>query len=247
MNETLLAPVVPELEYPSSDGERMAENTQQFDWISLVKWGLEAQFRHDPLVFVAGDNLIYPVKGRLDIRVAPDVYCAFGRPKGHRGSWKVHEEEGIFPQVVFEVWSPGNRQRKMAEKFAFYEKYGAEEYYIIYPGASSSAEGWIRKSGKLEEIETLDGWISPRLGIRFDLSYDLLAIIGRDGRPFERPDELAEERAIEEERRKIAEAERSEARMAQRAAEVDAEKLRRETEDLKALLRSRGIEPPVAP
>jgi Uma2 family endonuclease len=58
---------------------------------------------------------------------------AFGRPKGDRGSYRVWQEGGVFPQVVFEVWSPNNRYTEMLSKFAFYEAQGAEEYYILYP------------------------------------------------------------------------------------------------------------------
>lgn len=40
-------------------------------------------------MFVAGDNLIYPDEGTADIRQAPDVDVAFGRPRDYRGSYKV--------------------------------------------------------------------------------------------------------------------------------------------------------------
>jgi Uma2 family endonuclease len=96
-------------EFPDSDGKPMADNTDQYDWISIIKWGLETQYNDDPNVFVASDHLIYPDPTNDKIRQAPDVYVAFGRPKMSRGSYKVFREEGIFPQVVFEVWSPSNR------------------------------------------------------------------------------------------------------------------------------------------
>src|SRR5436305_13821165 len=115
-----------EIVYPDSDGMTMADNTLQYAWIVTIMGNLDALFANDPNVFVAGDNLIYPVKGDNKIRQAPDVYVAFGRPKGHRGSYKVWEEGGTFPQVVFEVLSPGNRFAEMARKFVFYETYGAE-------------------------------------------------------------------------------------------------------------------------
>jgi Uma2 family endonuclease len=84
-------------------------------------------------LFVAGDMLWYPVEGRPDIRQAPDVMVAFGRPNGDRGSYRQWEEENIPPQVVFEILSPGNRKKEMDDKFAFYERYGVEEYYIYDP------------------------------------------------------------------------------------------------------------------
>src|SRR4051812_29088279 len=100
--------------YPDSDGKPMSDNTLQFRWIVTIKEGNEALLRHDPEVFVAGDLLWYPVEGKPKIRMAPDVLIAFGRPKGHRGSYRQWAEGGIAPQVVFEIQSPGNRFVELA-------------------------------------------------------------------------------------------------------------------------------------
>lgn len=143
----LTPPDTEEVYYPDSDGLPMSDNTYQFRWIVLLAGNADAYFRDNPNVFVAGDHLIYPVKGRPDIRQAPDVYVAFGPRKGDRGSYKVWEEGGVFPQVVFEVWSPNNRQDQMAEKRDFYEAYGAKEYYLVYPEFPAHVEGWAREGG----------------------------------------------------------------------------------------------------
>ena len=111
--------------YPDSDGKPMSDNTLQFRWIVTVQGNLDLLFAARPDVFVAGDNLIYPVRGSNTIRQAPDVYVAFGRPKGDRGSYKVWDEGDTFPQVVFEVLSPGNRAGELRRKLAFYSTYGA--------------------------------------------------------------------------------------------------------------------------
>src|SRR5439155_6467870 len=135
-----------------------------FNWISILMWNAEAQFRNDPNVFVAGNHLIYPVESEPSIRQAPDVYMAFGPKKGDRGSYKVWEEGNLFPQVVFEVWSPNNRFEQMEDKKEFYEKYGAEEYYIVYPEFPAHAAGWKRDREKLIRVPDMNGYISPRLG-----------------------------------------------------------------------------------
>ena len=61
----------PELEqlYPSSDGKPMADNTQQYRWIVLIKENLELILAAVDTVFVAADLLWYPV----DIRTLPEV------------------------------------------------------------------------------------------------------------------------------------------------------------------------------
>ena len=72
----------PAIIYPDCDGEPMADNTLQFEWIVTIKEGLDDLFRDDPNVFVAGDLLWYPVEGDPKTRMAPDALVAFGRPKG---------------------------------------------------------------------------------------------------------------------------------------------------------------------
>ena len=123
----------PKIMYPDSDGQPMAENTLQYEWIVTLKGGFEDVFRDDPDVFVAGDLLWYPVEGNNTLRQAPDTLVAFGRPKGYRGSYRQWVEGGIPPQVAWEVLSPGNRPGEMQKKFTFYEKYGVEEYYVYDP------------------------------------------------------------------------------------------------------------------
>jgi len=156
----------PELLYPDSDGNPMADNTKQFHWILLCKIGLDALFAERQDVFVAGDLLWYPQQGQPKTRQAPDVLVAFGRPKGDRGSYKQWEEGDIAPQVVFEILSPGNTLVEMARKFEFYEEYGVEEYYIYNPDTFDFS-AWQRRDHKLRVAEFTSELTSPRLGIRF--------------------------------------------------------------------------------
>ena len=182
-----------EIVYPESDGKPMADNTLQFQWIVTIKEGLARMFFPRADVFVAGDLLWYPVEGRPDICAAPDAMVAIGRPRGYRGCYKQWEEGGIAPQVVFEVLSPNNRVPEMVRKLRFYEKYGVEEYYLYDPD-HNLLDGWLRASEGFQEIPKLDGWISPALGIRFDLSGTELAILDPNGRPFLSYPDLASER-----------------------------------------------------
>jgi Uma2 family endonuclease len=226
-----------EIEYPDSDGQPMAENTLQFKWIVSIEGGLEAAYADDPSVFVAGDLLWYPVKGSPDIRTAPDVLVAFGRPKGDRGSYKQWEEGNVAPQVVFEVLSPGNRPPEMERKRDFYERYGVEEYYIYDPDDGSLA-GWRRVGEYLEEIAQMAGYVSPRLGIRFEPGPgpNNLKIIGPDGEPFLTFAEVVKQRGEAKER---AAAERERADVEGQRAEVEhqraeAERQRAEVERQRA-------------
>ncbi|MBX9626296.1 MAG: Uma2 family endonuclease [Gemmataceae bacterium] len=187
--------------YYHDDADRpLADHTDQFAWIGLLLSAAATQFRSDPMVFVAGNHLIYPVEGNAKLRQAPDVYVAFGPRKGDRGSYRVWEEGGVFPQVVFEVWSPNNRHQRMEDKRAFYERYGAEEYYIVYPDFPLHAEGWRREGGALARIPDMNGWVSPRLGWRFALDDGELTVFWPDGRPLPTPAEVAAARDAAEQR-----------------------------------------------
>jgi Uma2 family endonuclease len=185
----------PKVTYPDSDGQPMSDNTLQFKWIVTIEGGLEGVFNDDANVFVAGDLLWYPVEGKPTIRAAPDAMVVFGRPKGDRGSYKQWEEEGIPPQVVFEVLSPGNRAGELERKFQFYERYGVEEYYIYDPDRGDLVS-WRRVNDILEEIPDMAGFQSPRLKIRFEPGEgpDNLKIIGPDGEPFRTYAELVKQR-----------------------------------------------------
>ncbi|MBL8793802.1 MAG: Uma2 family endonuclease, partial [Planctomycetia bacterium] len=198
---------VPEIEYPDSDGKPLADNTLQFQWIVTIKENLDTQYRDDPNVFVAGDLLWYPVEGRPDISAAPDTLVAFGRPKGYRGSYIQFREGGIAPQVVFEILSPNNTKAEMQRKFDFYDRYGVDEYYLYDPESPTLA-AWVRQAGKLRPVAEPNGWISPRLGIRFDLSGPELVNFHPDGKPFLTFGEVVQ---LAEESRQDAEALRQEA------------------------------------
>jgi Uma2 family endonuclease len=224
-----------QVEYPDSDGRPMSDNTLQFQWIVMLQGNLDIIFRDDPNVFVAGDLLWYTVRGRPDVRAAPDAMVAFGRPKGYRGSYRQWQEGGVAPQVVFEVLSPGNRPEEMDNKFAFYDLYGVEEYYLYDP-AGVELSGWRRQRGRLQPIRRLHDWVSPRLKIRFDLSGETLVIYRPDGTRFLTVLELEEERLRA---KKQADRERRRANKEKRRAEAE----RTRAERLAAQLRALGIEP----
>lgn len=206
----------------------MADNTKQFRWIVTIKENLEILFAAIVDVFVAGDLLWYPVEGNNKIRQAPDVLVVFGRPKGDRGSYRQWEENNIPPQVVFEILSPGNRAKEMTKKLLFYQRYGVEEYYIYDP-EEVELTGLLRSGQWLEEIDEMNNWVSPRLGIRFELKQDTLEIYRPDGRRFLTPVELDQLR--EQERQRADEA----------IAQLEKEQQR--YQDLLAKLQEKGIDP----
>ncbi len=165
-------PTSEEVIYSDSNGKPMADNTKQFRWIVVIEQNLEWLFAEDPSVFVAGDLLWYPIEGNNTVCTAPGTMIVFGRPKGDRGSYQQWKEDNLPPQVVFEVSFPGNTRREMDRKLLFYDRHGVEEYYIYDPDRIELS-GWLRSQTGLESMEEMNGWESPRLGIRFNLAEEL--------------------------------------------------------------------------
>ncbi|MBI4821044.1 MAG: Uma2 family endonuclease [Deltaproteobacteria bacterium] len=218
------------VEYPDSDGQPMADNTIQFRWIVTIKENLDVRFPD----FVAGDLLWYPVEGDNKLRQAPDVMVALGRPKGYRGSYRQWEEARVAPAVVFEVLSPGNRFGELQKKFRFYERFGVEEYYVFDPDRLT-LDVYLRRGGRLEDVENPSSFVSPRLGIRFELG-DELEIFDRDGVRFLTFAELMEAKDKAERERADAQRERDDARRERDDAQ-------RRADELLAKLRAAGLEP----
>lgn len=216
LDSALETPII----YPDSDGKPMADNTKQFRWIMTIEGGLEALFADRPDVFVAGDLLWYPLEGDNKTRAAPDAMIVFGRPKGDRGSYKQWEEDGIAPQVVFEVLSPGNTKKELAEKFRFYERFGVEEYYLYDPD-SGRLQGWVRGGDELTAIESMRGWHSPRLKVRFDLEGLDLCLYAPSGERFASFVEVIQRSEAAQQRATAAEQRAQTAE--QRATELEAE------------------------
>jgi Uma2 family endonuclease len=177
-----------------------------YRWIVIIKENLEILFADQPDVFIAADLFWYPVqvKNLPAPRQAPDVMVVFGRPKGMRRSYKQWQENQIPAQVVFEVLSASNKTRDGLEdmdfKFQFYEQYGVEEYYIYDPD-ELTLEGWQRCANERIPIAQMSGWISPRLGIRFEWQRRTdLELYYPDGRRFLSSVELAQQAQQAEQR-----------------------------------------------
>jgi len=231
-----------EIIYPDSDGRPIADNTIQFRWITVIYDNLAWLFASDNQVFVAGDLLWYPVKDNNKLRQVPDVMVVFGVPKGDRGSYQQWQENNIVPQVVFEILSPGNTKKGMNRKLLFYDRYGLEEYYLYDP-YKNVLSGWVRNESWLDAIDEMNGWVSPRLGIRFEVSSDSLVLYRPDQQPL--ADYIEVQQQLEAMGKRATEAENRATEAENRAtvAEEELEQERQRAKRLEELLREVGIDP----
>ena len=129
---TALAPVAPvEIEYPSSDGEPVAESYFQLIPLFYAFDALQRRYADRDDVFVATDLLIYYRKGTMD-SVAPDVFVVFGaanRPRHSYQLWK--EPKG--PDFVLEVTSASTQAKDQGPKRETYRQLGVREYWQYDP------------------------------------------------------------------------------------------------------------------
>lgn len=191
------SPSVSQSLYPDSDSQPMADNTAQYRWIVRLVSNLKQLLRNQT-AFVAGDLLWYPVQVETPPAPAqaPDVMVVLGRPTVDRGSYKQWEEDNIAPQVVLEILLPSNTAREMLAKQAFYGKYGVLEMYFYDP-ESFDFRGLIRSRSDRDfaPITAMNfPWISPSLGIRFELFETGLEVFYPNGDRFQDPEDVIQER-----------------------------------------------------
>jgi Uma2 family endonuclease len=204
MSTVVLPPPPSPIEYPESDGEPMADNTKQFRWIVVLFNNLADLFGEVLDVFVGGNLIWYPIEGQPETKAAPDVFVVFGRPKGDRRSYKQWEEGNVPMTVVFEILSPTNTGEEMVDKFAFYEEYGVEEYCIYNPD-TNRLHIYVRRGDVLVRVRQVRDFVSPRLGICFDLSGPEMVVRRSDGQPFLTFEQLQAARKEEQRQRLLAE------------------------------------------
>ena len=121
------------IEYPSSDGEPMAESKLQYVPLTDTVSALENHFIDRTDVFIAGDMLVYYRMNDNTTRVAPDVFAVFGATGKHlRDSWIVWRE-GKAPDIVMEMASPSTWRRDVTEKREIYAAMGVTEYWRFDP------------------------------------------------------------------------------------------------------------------
>jgi Uma2 family endonuclease len=121
----------PDIFYPSSDGELLAES---YDHLYVIMTTLAMLLAHlkGQQATVLADQFLYYAQGFPRLRVAPDVMVIFNVAPGGRDNYKIWEE-GQVPSVIFEMTSPSTQSKDDAEKKNLYESLGVTEYWQFDP------------------------------------------------------------------------------------------------------------------
>jgi hypothetical protein len=153
------------------------------------------------------------------------------------------EEDNITPQVVFEILSPGNTEGEMERKLQIYARCGVEEYYIYDPDRYI-LKGYQRSEDSyLERIDAMDGWISPRLGIHFNLIENELQLTHPNGEIFETFDSVANERNLIRIEKHQLEMQKQQLEMQKQQLGMQKQQLESDKNKRDAKLRELGIDP----
>ena len=130
----IAAPVtkpVEQIEYPSRDGEPIAETYDHFYAIAILLEMLRQYLMGKPAT-VLGNQFLYYAQGFPRMRVAPDVMVIFDVAAGGRDNYKIWEE-GQVPTVIFEITSPSTQLVDTGFKRDLYAQMGVKEYWLFDP------------------------------------------------------------------------------------------------------------------
>ncbi|NOG34207.1 MAG: Uma2 family endonuclease [Chloroflexi bacterium] len=94
---------------------------------------LEARYRDRQDVYVSGNLFVYYEKGKPSSVFAPDAFVVFGVPKRERRTYKLWEEGGKAPDVVFEVSSESTSLEDEGSKKVICRRLGVSEYFLYDP------------------------------------------------------------------------------------------------------------------
>ena len=238
-------PLEQEIEYPTSDGQPMAETTLHRVVMSDVIEGLERRFADTPDVWVGGNLFLYYEKGNPLKSVSPDVLFARGVGKAFRDTYLLWNE--TVPSLVFEITSRKTRREDTHTKKDLYERLGVTELVLFDPYGDylrPRLQGWRLDRGRYQPIppnadSSLDLWtagvtvlpegerlrlVDTSTGKKLLWIEELESVLRRETAARQ----AAEERAATAEERAAAEAAaRREAEERARALEEELERLRR--------------------
>lgn len=145
-----------EIEYPSSDGEPMAESDITRDYITYGVEALKLYFQGSSDVYVSANSFVYYEEGNKAAVVAPDVYVVFGVRKRKRDNYKVWQQGGITPQFVLEITSATTQDVAQETTPETYRSLGVREYFQYDPSGdylNPILQGVRLVNGQYEPIE----------------------------------------------------------------------------------------------
>lgn len=173
-------PLEQEIEYPTADGQPMAETTLHRKVMFDLIQGLEGRYASVPDVWVGGNLFLCYEQGNPRACMAPDVLLAKGVAKWDRPNYLLWEEKP--PSLVVEVTSRKTRREDKRDKKDTYERIGVEEYLMFDPYGEylrPPLQGLRLERGRYQQIplEPDGSLISRTTGLRFQREGERLRMV----------------------------------------------------------------------
>jgi len=170
------------IEYPTGDGQPMAETAIHRDLMIYAIESLKTHFADRDDVWISGNDFVYFVEGDPNRRVSPDTYVVFEVGNEMRDCYKSWEEGGKMPDVVFEFTSKTTRQEDTKKKLELYEqKLKVSEYFLFDPTGDylkPILQGYRLVDGRYERMSLQnDRLYSDKLGLELVLEDGNLRLI----------------------------------------------------------------------
>ena len=226
--------------FPSEETRPVGESDWHYLSINTAFQLLRHFFAEPSDVYIAANHFIYWDRTQKGLVAAPDLYVVKGAGRRPRSSYKLWEEGGRTPDVVFEFASEETGKQDLGAKKDLYEQaLGVPEYFLFDPTGRIYPErllGYRLEGGVYQPIRLVDGRLpSIQLGLELLAEGILLRFFDpARGALIPTPAEIEAARHQAEER---AETEATVRRQAEDRAETEAA-VRRQVEAETAQLRA---------
>jgi Uma2 family endonuclease len=121
------------IRYPDSCRALLGETGFHVTQILTTLVTLRLRFQDRDDVYVGANMFLYYRQGDPKAVVAPNVFVVLDTSSTERRSWKVWEENGRVPSIIFEITSPSTRDDDLLFKRALYENLKVQEYVLFDP------------------------------------------------------------------------------------------------------------------
>lgn len=169
-----------EFEYPSSDGQPMAETGIHVRAMQLLMQALEDFFHPRTDVFLATDMFWYWRERDVEVRTTPDVMVVPGVGNHDRRTFNSFDEGGAIPAIVFEMASKSTWEEDETTKFDLYRSLGVLEYVLFDPEnlyLDAPLKGYRLTRGEYRRIRAKGGAIESQLGFKMRAEGTMLRLI----------------------------------------------------------------------
>jgi Uma2 family endonuclease len=225
-------PLEQEVEYPTSDGQPMAESPFHARVMLDLLFCLDLRYLAVADAWVGSNFFLFYEQGNPKARVSPDVMLAKGVARWDRPNYQLWKERP--PSLIVEVTSRKTRSKDTGPKKDLYERIGVEEYILFDPLGDylrPQLQGYRLLRGRYQPIPLAeDGTLLSRTtGLRMKPEGRRLRLIdAATGEPLLWSEETASAWRREEAARRKEEAARHKEEAARREAEARVKELEEE-------------------